>query len=425
MARHYQKEYQPAGLSAKLRKIIKQFKQQKNKFKLLVAIILVIIAAASFTLWYFWEIPLFSPLSSFTTFEFIKETIILPTKNQKVVYGFLPYWNLDKVKIQPELTHLSYFGLNIGADGKIITRGEEGLDPGYHKLNSDQLFTLASQVSHHQGKVDLVLKQFSNDDIFAFINNEEAHQRLLTSLDSILLAYPISGINIDIEYTGQITPQLRTNFVKFMQTLNKHLDQKYQGVELSIDMYAIAASKEQIWDVAAIGQEVDYIIIMAYDFHRRSSSQAGPVAPLFGGNKFWDSDINQNLKAFIDKVPKEKLLLGIPFYGYEWQTTSRQAQANTYPDTGSTASFKRVKEILQKKAKLQVQENWDDTALCPYLSYIDPEDGQTYMIYFENARSIRYKLEYVNLLDLGGVAIWALGYEGMGRELWEEIGRVK
>jgi len=50
-------------------------------------------------------------------------------------------------------------------------------------------------------------------------------------------------------------------------------------------MYASASKNDQIWDVPRIGQAVDYIVVMAYDFHRTSSSQAGPVAPLFGGEK--------------------------------------------------------------------------------------------------------------------------------------------
>ena len=46
----------------------------------------------------------------------------------------------------------------------------------------------------------------------------------------------------------------------------------------------------------------------------------------------------------------------------------------------------------------------------------------TSVIYYESPRSIAYKLDYVNQLDLGGIAIWALGYEGEGRDLWEVIG---
>jgi spore germination protein YaaH len=208
---------------------------------------------------------------------------------------------------------------------------------------------------------------------------------------------------------------------KFIAQLRSHLDSRYENIELSIDMYAGASSNQSIWDIEAIAPHVDYIIVMAYDFHRRSSPQAGPVAPLFGGKELWDSDINQHLQEFLKMVPAEKILLGIPFYGYEWQTTNRDAQSHTFPDTGSTAQIGRVKELLARKDELKVEEGWNEQALSPYLSYV--ENGDTYVIYYENSRSISYKLDYVNQLDLGGVAIWALGYEGNSRELWDVINR--
>lgn len=392
--------------------------ENKKKIKIIVLSFVGLVVGLYGTLWYFWDEPLLTPLSSLTTFSFLPG--ISKQSKKKVVYGFLPYWNIDSTTIQPEITHLAYFSLTIGNDGYIITREDGNLEPGYNKLDSEKLVQLTNQVGENKGKIDIVLTQFNNDDIVSLLTKPEAHQNLITSLDSIILAYPVSGVNIDIEYTGVVTDKLRDDFVVFMKTINEHMDQKYSHVQLSIDMYAGAATKEQIWDVERIAPEVDYIIVMAYDFHRRSSSKAGPVAPLFGGDELWDSDINHHLKNFLSKVPKEKILLGIPFYGYEWQTTSRDPQATTYPDTGSTASYKRVQDLLEKRNELNIQEHWHETALSPYVTY--NEDGENWTVYYENARSISYKMEYANQLDLAGIAIWALGYEGDGRELWDVIG---
>jgi spore germination protein YaaH len=184
-------------------------------------------------------------------------------------------------------------------------------------------------------------------------------------------------------------------------------------------MYAGAASRDQLWEVEPIGQEVDYIIVMAYDFHRRSSPLAGPVAPIFGGKELWDSDISEHLRAFLEVVPSQKILLGVPFYGYEWQTVSGEPQSATFPDTGSTASFERVQTLLGRSGELHLKEGWNEDALSPYLSY--QEDGETFVVYYENSRSLSYKIDFVNQLDLGGIAIWALGYEGSSRELWDVI----
>jgi len=398
----------------------KKKKRKKTKIKLIILFFLLFFASAAVALWYFWDEPLLSPLSSLTTFQFLEGVYQPKAKEKKVVYGFLPYWNLNSVTIQPETTHLSYFSLGVGADGNIVTHNDDGtLMPGYHKLNSDKLAELSNLVNNSNGKVEITLTQFNGEDTLAFIADEEAHHNLINSLDSILLAYPVSGVNIDIEYAGEVDDELREKFANFIKKLNQHLDTKYKNVKLSIDMFASASRGKMIWDTRKIGQEVDYIIVMAYDFHRPSSPQAGPVAPLFGGNNLWEHDINQNLRTFIQKVPREKILLGVPFYGYEWQTDSTEPQANTYPNTGGTASYKRVQKILEQKEELQVEEHWHETALSPYLTYI--EDEKIYIVYYENARSLAYKLDYVNQLDLGGIAIWALGYEGDTRALWDVV----
>jgi spore germination protein YaaH len=388
--------------------------------KLTLSIVTLFVLSAGIALWWFYDIPLTSPVSSLSTFKFLQESQVAPTGN-KIVYGYLPYWNLKKVTLQPEVTHLSYFSLTVAGDGSLITRTDEGGEPGYAGLGSDAFLELSNQMKAQKGAMELTLTQFNGDDIAMFLASKPAQERLMASLDDIILAYPINGINIDIELGGSPTPAMRDNLTEFMKNLRAHLDSRYDQVNLSIAMYAGASQNNGLWDVPGIAPYVDYIIVMAYDFHQRSSPQAGPIAPLFGGKEFWDSDINQHLQAFAAQVPRQKLLLGIPFYGYEWNTTSREAQSHTFPDTGSTASISRVGELLARKDELKVEERWNEEALSPYLSY--EEDGEIYVIYYENSRSISYKLDYVNQLDLGGIAIWALGYEGDSRELWDVINR--
>ncbi len=395
---------------------------QRGKFfiKIGAVIILGLVISASAILWFFWDEPLASPINSLTTFRFLQESR-LPRTNNKVVYGFLPYWNMDVAKIQKELSHLSYFSLTIGGDGKLITKEQDYAEPGYNKLRSEEFLELSNQTIEQRGSVELTITQFNGDDIYSFLSSEAAQQQLFDDLDGVILAYPFSGINIDIEPAGSGSAQLQDKMTTFVKNLNNHLDSKYDDIQLSIDVYAGAANNTSIWNISAIEPHVDYIIVMAYDFHRRSSMTAGPVAPLFGGKDLWDSDINQHLQAFVEQVPPKKILLGVPFYGYEWQTTSRDAQSSTFPDTGRTASIDRVSKLMKNKEELFVEEHWNEDALSPYLSY--EEDGETFVIYYENSRSISYKLDYVNQLDLGGIAIWALGYEGDSRELWDVIER--
>jgi spore germination protein YaaH len=67
-----------------------------------------------------------------------------------------------------------------------------------------------------------------------------------------------------------------------------------------------------------------------------------------------------------------------------------------------------------------LQEQWDADALFHTTYNLD---GQIQTIFYENSRSLSYKLDLVNHTELGGIAIWALGYEGTTNELWEVIGQ--
>ena len=363
------------------------------------------------------KIPLVSPITNVTRFNFFAKKIT-PTKKQ--VYGYLPYWNLKNYTPPEEITDLLYFSLAIGADGRILTNSNNEPDMGYTRLKSDEFLEIANKLTVQKKRIHLTLIQFNGDDAYAFLNSDKAQTNLEEALDSVLLAYPFGGVNLDVELSGSGSAKLQPKYSAWVHRLRTHLNARHRDMKLSIATYASAGKGQNIWDLKTLSADVDNFIVMAYDFHRTSSPVAGPVAPLFGGVTYWDSDINSHLKDYLAQVPANKVLLGIPFYGYEWQTTSRDAQSTTFPETGSTATYKRVEEILTDKDKLKVKENWNEAALSPYLTY--ESGGKIYVLYYDNPRSISYKLDYVNELNLGGIAIWALGYEGETRELWEVIG---
>ena len=381
-----------------------------------VLVFAMFLGAVASTVWY-WPQPLVSPLISTDSFQLLFGDRQKHTP--KIVYGFLPYWNVDKATVQPELTHLAYFGANISANGKLGKDADGNRDIGVSRMSSDLTQELIAKTAQQHKPVQLVLTQMTNGDIESFLANPSAHQQLIRDLDQMATTFPISGVNIDIEYVGDATPAMRQQLVTFVKTLNQHLKATSPKMALSIDVYAGAVKNQQIWDIAALEPYIDHFIVMAYDFHRPSSIYAGPVAPIFGGKTKWQSDVITHMQEFVKVVPTKKLLLGVPFYGYEWQTTSAASLASVYPGSGSTASFRRVQELLSRKDELQIQERWDEEALAPYLLYM--ENKKQYVVYFENSRSLSYKLDLANQLDLGGIAIWALGYEDNSRELWDAI----
>lgn len=341
---------------------------------------------------------------------------------QFTVYGFAPFWNLHRTTIQPELTHFAYFSLPITEAGELDGITTAGKSVSRTRWESERLKS-AVQTLHDDQEFAIVFTQFNNESIRKILASPTSLGRYRESVIQLLATspYPITSVNIDIEYTGEASPELRQQYVEFMKLTRQVLDehQTDQRIELSFCVYASAANKPWIWDIEELAPHVDHIVVMAYDFHRSSSPVAGPVAPVFGGRHHWDSDIITHLEEFIALVPAEKLILGIPFYGYEWQTTSRNSRASVFPGTGSTASYTRVQEIIRAQSEEDLEQHWDDLALSPYLTFT--KDNRSHVIYYEDQRSLGYKLDLVRDLHMAGVAIWALGYEDDAREPWDII----
>ncbi len=257
----------------------------------------------------------------------------------KMVLGFLPYWEVGAAQLQPELTDLAYFGITIGSDGSFVRTQSNGEpDIGTTRADSAPVARLKQQLRLSNTQYHLVFKQFNNDDIQTFLSTPAARDRFIDAVDRELRTGSIQGINMDIEYSGENAGGLQEPYTNLLSELDTLLKTKYPDVILSIDMYASGAENDQIWHVERMAPFVDYIVVMAYDFHRRGSVQSGPVAPIFGDGEKWNGDINSSLADFLAQAPNEKLLLGVPFYGYGWQTTDTTAPSNTFPGPASSCS---------------------------------------------------------------------------------------
>lgn len=339
------------------------------------------------------------------------------TNGAKIVYGYLPYWTRTTARFPSALTHVSYFSLTIQSDGALLDIPKEKQDPGYRAYVNGVLPWLRTQLNSSQ-KAELTLTMMDQDEIPTFLRDSKAHQKLVGDIQAILDSSPIDGLNIDIEYNGIVDASLQDSFSSLIRMIRQATQEKNKDFLLTLAIYGDSGQIERVTKIGDLAPYVDYFIVMAYDYHRRVSPRSGPVSPLYGkAEGMWEADILNDLKKITDQAPSEKILLGVPFYGYEWSVEdASDPQSFTLPKSGLTATYQRIQSLLSSSLTTQF---WDDTALSPYLQY--SKDGITQRIYFEDSRSLSYKLRLVNQAGLGGIAIWALGYEGQHQGLWNTI----
>lgn len=137
---------------------------------------------------------------------------------------------------------------------------------------------------------------------------------------------------------------------------------------------------------------------MTYDY---SYTVPGPIAPLF-----WVQDV-VNYAATV--IPRYKILVGLEAYAKDWCE-------NTYPG-GSTIYYTTSAYGVATARNLAAQYNaaisFDDDSKCEHFDYTD-NSGQKHHVWFEDGKSVAYKLNLVNSQDLGGVAIWHMGLPDTG-----------
>jgi spore germination protein YaaH len=220
-------------------------------------------------------------------------------------------------------------------------------------------------------------------------------QKLANDLSSAVINNNLDGVNIDLE---NLTYDDRAPLVELAQLLKNQLAPL--GKTVSIAVGAVDKPTTSGWksayDLQALSNVVDYMIIMAYDQHWETSGP-GPVAGLD-----W---VKKQLDYMTTQVPKEKLVLGVPFYGRVW-TNGQNGVGIIYSNT--------IKAAQENNAPIQ----WHPQYQSPFVKYTKA-DGSTKEIWFENARSLQEKLRLVNTYGLKGVVAWRLGQEDTA--IWENF----
>lgn len=327
--------------------------------------------------------------------------LIVTGKPKKEIMGFLPYWMLsqeDKINLDT-LTSVSLFGLEINESGEIASVNSEQTEEGSIWTNSktDGFIKRAKA----QGlKVYLTLKSFNNTNIENLSKSDTAQKKMIENASYLVNSKNIDGINIDFEYVGNVSKETRDGFTRLITNLNAELKRQNPNTELSIDTYLTSGAEKQLFNLAALAKEVDSFVIMGYDMHTPNGS-AGSLSAMGG-----ETNIIGYVQNYLEQVDSSKLILAVPYYGYDW------------PNDVSSPSADMVKalpyaEIAEQSKDLKI--SWDETSQTPYFTYKDGD--QTRTVHFDNVRSLGIKYDFINKKDLKGVGIWTLGYDGQNQDL--------
>lgn len=343
------------------------------------------------------------------------------------VYGFLPYWKLGEIPfIQTDtLTDIAYFALTINSDGSLQKRTSEGyVDPGYNQWRNNK--QLAAFIRDARSRdINIALTIISHDDYVSdtFLSCTSCWSTLAEELATEMDHHQIKDVNVDFEYASYTDPDTADRYTAFVEYINNYMDKRYGESNVVVSTFADSLIRPRVTNVQDLVKVSDGIFIMAYDFHVNMSERAGPIAPIKRVKDYTFYDVETMLADYLSKIPADKLILGVPYYGRNWVVAASTPYAarlsgNAWTGYSMTQTYDAVIDtILESKPDVK----WDESAQTPYFTYYSSESGALRMVYFENADSLQIKYQLAKNMGLKGVGIWALGYDGGYQELWDVL----
>ena len=99
----------------------------------------------------------------------------------------------------------------------------------------------------------------------------------------------------------------------------------------------------------------------------------------------------------VTEIPSEKLIMGMPNYGYDWVLPYMM---------GTAAQSVGLNQALELALRYGAEIKFDELAQTPYFNYT--ENGEQHVVWFDDARSISAKLGLIDEYDLAGVSYWTV-----------------
>lgn len=313
------------------------------------------------------------------------DTVMIPVARREkrrpiLVNGYAyPSINTNSLNcVLPFLTFLSPFSYKLTPTAELVSPDD-----------SDLIFRAQrSAVMPIMVVTNIFDEGFSTEALSGVLAYEELQERLIGNILSELTGKNYYGVNMDIEY---IAPDDRERYNAFLERLTERLHNE-GFIVMSALAPKISADQPGVLyeahDYAEQGRIVDYVIIMTYEW----GYTYGPplaVSPI--------NEVRRVLDYAVTEIPPEKILMGMPNYGYDWTLPFMR---------GTPAQSVSFTQAVDLALRYGVEIQFDEQAQTPYFYYTD--NGTQHVVWFDDPRSIDAKLQLIDDYRLAGASWWTV-----------------
>ncbi len=316
----------------------------------------------------------------------IGQTILLPIGETNIersiaTNGYL-YPNINRETLSKTLPYLTYgtiFTYGFDTSGNLVTINDEEVIEMMRTNGTAPLMLLSTLTPEGF---------FSNSLAHSLLINTQTQDVLIENVLNTMREKGYYGLDIDFEY---VLPEDKDAFVAFVEKVAARLNA--EGFEVFVALAPKVSADQpgllyESHDYARLGAAANYVLLMTYEW----GYTYGPpmaVAPI---NK-----VREVLDYAVTEIPREKIFMGIPNYGYDW----------TLPFVRGTSRARSVGnvEAVELAAQVGAIIEFDEVAMAPYFYYNDAM-GNEHVVWFEDARSIAAKLDLIREYGFRGAGYW-------------------
>lgn len=306
------------------------------------------------------------------------------------VYGYYAYWAGEPEDIPwDRLTHVAVFSVDLESDGTVSGTWVW-----------DEYGPRAVALAAPAGvRVHLTLTCFDDGVMAAVLPSESRRATAVDALGTLVDEQGADGVSVDCE---GLDAEYKADFVSFVREL------KARVPEVTVAMPSVDWNGAYDYDELALAS--DGLFIMGYGYHW-SGGNPGPVAPLHGGDPWSDYSLAWTVDDYRTwGATDDKLVVGLPLYGYDWPSTSTDVPGTA---TGDGDAVTMVGAVAQAEETGRTYDTVTDTP------YTFPDSAS--QLWYDDTDSLRVKIRWAVDEGLLGIGFWALNYEGGDAEFWDMV----
>ncbi|EAY25106.1 glycosyl hydrolase family 18 protein [Microscilla marina] len=324
-------------------------------------------------------------------------------KDKLKTFGWHPHWMKDAYKNYnfSLLSAVAFFSYQLDPGSGTYTN-----PAAIKEWKSTKMITEAKK---YNTKILMSVYLGGAESNKAFLTNQAAQTNFIRIILALLKEREAHGVHLDFEGLGSDQKQA---FTEFVLDLSSQLRKAVKNSWLTISLPPI--NFDDAYDVRALDKYVNLFVLSGNEFYgEKTQDISGPLSIIKSGGKWWDYDMNRAVDEYLASgVTAEKLLLTVNYYGGEWITDKL--------GSASASEFVKYRTYFDIQKFLGNAEGYEEPESMS-MYYPFKIDGKYHQIWYEDSLSLAKKYDWIISKKIGGVGIWALGFDNGSVKLWEAL----